>query len=131
MNENVKKEDVKLFEMTIYVKESGKIGFEVKADEDENLPDPIKMVGLLETVKMDIHESASNSNKGEVGDLVEVELTEDDFSLPTGGELKKMGLGVGDTVSLPRQIAEARSQMFEKTKLSVVSDSDKEDSKGE
>jgi len=131
MNENVKKEDVKLFEMTIYVKESGKIGFEVKADEDENLPDPIKMVGLLETVKMDIHESASNSNKGEVGDLVEVELTEDDFSLPTGGELKKMGLGVGDTVSLPRQIAEARSQMFGKTKLSVVSDSDKEDSKGE
>jgi len=104
-----------IFEMNIYVKENGKIGFEVKANEDENLPDPIKMIGLLETIKMDIHaESTGGNNNGGLSedDLVEVTLEDADFELPAGDQLKAMGKSVGDKVMMPKPIAFAREAMI-------------------
>ena len=113
MSEKETSEDGVLFEMKIYVKESGKIGFEVSAENDDNLPDPIKMVGLLETVKMDVHGAASGREEGlSADDLVEVTLEDADFELPAGEQLKAMGKNVGDKVMMPKPIAFAREAML-------------------
>jgi len=117
--ENGKKEE--LFQVTIKVLKEGQITFEVKADEDENLPDPIKMVGLLEMVKSDVINGNNHGNvssqKEDMNDMfTEVTLEEEDFELPQSEELVKMGKKVGDIVLMPKPIAFAREAVINELK---------------
>lgn len=112
--EEGKKEQKNLFKMTIVVKEDGTVGFSLDAEKDENLPDPIKLIGLLEVVKADVMQSTSTTQAGaqKEEDFVEVTLEEEDFELPQADQLRAMEKKVGDKVMLPKPIAFAREAII-------------------
>lgn len=106
-----------LFNVVITVQKDGNIKYQIVADKDEDIPDQFSVVGLLEMVKSTILSSnAPQQPQMPSPEMVEITIVEEDFSLPTGKNLKQLGKQAGDKVMVPKFIAEQRAAILKEIK---------------
>lgn len=99
-------------EIIIRKSAKGELTFGVVTDEVGASLD--EMVGMLEQIKFSLIQK--DYEKRNAPEMVQVELTEEDFKLDTNGILEKKGLKVGDTVPIPKAMLEMRNANIEMVK---------------
>ena len=89
-------------EITMIKNPKGAVSMSMKTDEVGASLDEI--IGMIEQVKFDLLQG--DRERRMKPQLVQTILTEEHFEMDTAGTLKAKGLKVGDTVNMPKSVAD-------------------------